>query len=152
MEETRTVKIDIQGMTCQSCVTNIERIIGKRPDVVRIRVILEEGAGYVEYKTHETTPEALAEAIEEMGFTAGVSMSDDGEDDLSSSVLSGSNTCSIYVDGMTCMSCVKNITGELMLRSTKMKQIRGASALMVYRRPVSENWTLGDLDFCSLCI
>lgn len=108
-QETSTIRIDIQGMTCQSCVKNIEGMIGARPDVVSIRVILEEKAGYIEYKTRETTPQELAEAIEDMGFTASLPTSDDMKSESAASTIS---TCSIHVDGMTCLSCVRNITGE----------------------------------------
>ncbi|XP_011645120.1 copper-transporting ATPase 1 isoform X1 [Pogonomyrmex barbatus] len=110
VEETSTVKIGIQGMTCQSCVRNIEGMIGERPDVVSIRVVLEEKAGYIEYKTHETTPQELAEAIEDMGFTVNLLTSNDMKNEANIPVVS---TCSIHIDGMTCMSCVKNITGVL---------------------------------------
>ncbi|XP_011701411.1 PREDICTED: copper-transporting ATPase 1 isoform X3 [Wasmannia auropunctata] len=112
--KTGVAKIDIEGMTCQSCVTNIERIIGKRPDVISIRVILEEKAGYVKYRAHETTPDVLAEAIGEMGFTASPSLSEDSaEYAAKSSLLLTTNTCFIHIDGMTCNSCVKNITSVL---------------------------------------
>ncbi|KAG5346117.1 ATP7A ATPase, partial [Acromyrmex charruanus] len=117
VEETNTVKINIKGMTCQSCVTNIERIIGKRPDVVNLRVILEEKAGYIKYKTNETTPQILAEAIEEMGFTATPSDESTEYEEKISSVLSTS-ICFIHIEGMTCTSCVKNITGALSKKSS----------------------------------
>ncbi|KAL6433052.1 hypothetical protein ACFW04_006384 [Cataglyphis niger] len=116
-DETSTVKIGIQGMTCQSCVKNIEGMIGKRSDVVSIRVVLEEMAGYIEYKTRETTPQELADAIEDMGFTASLPISDDvTKNEITNTLISvvpASRTCNIHVDGMTCSSCVKNITGVL---------------------------------------
>ncbi|RLU19737.1 hypothetical protein DMN91_008294 [Ooceraea biroi] len=113
-EEISTVKIGIEGMTCQSCVRNIEGMIGERPDVVNIRVVLEEQAGYIEYKTYETTPQELAEAIEDMGFTASLPTSNDATSEVSDlSIVPAISTCSIHVDGMTCSSCVKNITGTL---------------------------------------
>lgn len=86
-------------------------MIGARPDVVSIRVVLEEKAGYVEYKTHETTPQELAEAIEDMGFTARPPTSDSTDEAVNISEISTTSTCNIHVDGMTCSSCVKNITG-----------------------------------------
>lgn len=108
-EETSTIKIGIEGMTCQSCVRNIEKMIGERSDVVNIRVVLEEKAGYIEYKTRETTPHELAEAIEDMGFTASLPTSNDAENNSLTSTI---NTSNIHIDGMTCQSCVKNITGK----------------------------------------
>lgn len=111
-EETNTVKISIQGMTCQNCVKNIERVIGERPDVVDIRVVLKEEAGYIEYKTHETTPQELAEAIEDMGFTASLPTSSNTENKVNNPLIPAIITCNIHIEGMTCQSCVKNITGE----------------------------------------
>lgn len=108
--ETSTIKIDIEGMTCQSCVRNIEGMIGDRPDVVNIRVVLSEKAGYIEYKTRQTTPQELVEAIEDMGFTASLPTSDIVKNEAKD-VMPAISTCGIHVDGMTCMSCVKSITG-----------------------------------------
>ncbi|XP_072758605.1 copper-transporting ATPase 1 isoform X2 [Anoplolepis gracilipes] len=120
-DETSAVKIGIQGMTCQSCVRNIEGMIGERPDVVSIRVVLEEMAGYIEYKIHETTPRELADAIEDMGFTASLPISNDVVKNESVNTLISiepvSRICNIHVDGMTCSSCVKNITSVLSEKS-----------------------------------
>lgn len=116
-EETGVVKIGIQGMTCQSCVRNIEGMIGKRSGVISIRVVLEEMAGYIEYRMRETTPRELADAIEDMGFTASLPMSDDVTMNETTnalvSLVPATKSCIIHVDGMTCSSCVKNITGVL---------------------------------------
>lgn len=109
--EIATIKINIEGMTCQSCVKSIEGMIGERPDVISIRVILEEKTGYIEYKTHEVTPQELVEAIEDMGFTANLPMFIDTKNDTF--IVPTISTCTIHIDGMRCLSCVKNITGEL---------------------------------------
>ncbi|KAL0126484.1 hypothetical protein PUN28_005089 [Cardiocondyla obscurior] len=109
-EEISTVKIDIDGMTCQNCVRNIEEMLGERPDVVNVRVVLEERAGYIKYKRQETTPQELAEAIEDMGFTATLPTSSKAENNP---LIPSITTCNIHVDGMTCESCVKNITDGL---------------------------------------
>lgn len=92
-------------MTCQSCVKNIEETIGKRPEVVYIKVVLEEKVGYIEYKTQEVAPHVLAEAIEEMGFTCSIA-----EDQTTNPLIPV--TCNLLVDGITCQSCVTNIIGE----------------------------------------
>ncbi|XP_070154099.1 copper-transporting ATPase 1 isoform X2 [Polyergus mexicanus] len=117
VDEISTVKIGIQGMTCQSCVRNIEGMIGERSDVVSIRVVLEEMAGYIEYRTRETTPQELADAIEDMGFTVNLPISDDVMKNKTNntliSIVPASRTCNIHIDGMTCSSCVKNIISVL---------------------------------------
>jgi len=122
-EETSVIKIGIQGMTCQSCVRNIEGMIGERSGVINIRVVLEEMAGYIKYRMRETTPRELADAIEDMGFTANLPMSNDATKNETTntlvSLVPATKTCIIHVDGMTCSSCVKNITGESMYRIEK---------------------------------
>lgn len=117
LQDINVVRIGIQGMTCQSCVKNIEKTIGERPDVVGIKVSLEEKAGYIKYKTRETTPQALAEAIEDMGFTATLpptfeDVTNGTATQNTSLVVPAVSTCRIHVDGMTCSSCVNNITGK----------------------------------------
>lgn len=107
--KTSSVKIRIEGMTCQSCVKSIEGTIGDHSGVVNIKVDLKEKFGHVEYKTEEITPLELVEAIEDMGFTASlISNNNDNKNDKKSVV----TTCSIHVGGMTCMSCVKSIKGK----------------------------------------
>ncbi|KAK2583714.1 hypothetical protein KPH14_009634 [Odynerus spinipes] len=108
--ETATVKIRIEGMTCQSCVKSIEGTIGARPGVVNIRVDLKEKIGHVQFKPDEITPMELVEAIEDMGFTASLPSSDD---DSPSDKEPTVKTCVIHVGGMTCMSCVKSIKSAL---------------------------------------
>lgn len=111
-----TMRVNIEGMRCQSCVKNIEGTIGSRSDVLTVKVDLEEKLGYIEYKTDEVTPGELIEAIEDMGFTA--SLRSTGESSSverhrdGRSLQSAVSTCTIHIDGMTCMSCVKTITGE----------------------------------------
>lgn len=119
---TSTMKVNIEGMRCQSCVKNIEGTIGSRADVLSVKVILEEKLGYIEYKATEITSNELVEAIEDMGFVASLC-----GDELNSTESKQKNlplgspiaaatatasTCSIHVDGMTCMSCVKTISGQ----------------------------------------
>lgn len=117
---TSTVKINIEGMRCESCVKNIEGTIGSRAGVVNIKVILEEKAGYVDFKVNQITGKELLEALEDMGFAA--SLCHDGQTSYNEgkpkkNILEGTaSTCSIHVDGMTCTSCVKSITGENAIR------------------------------------
>lgn len=109
--------IGIEGMSCQSCVKNIESKIGSREGVVDIKVDLTNKVGHVKYKSDETTPEELKEAIQDMGFnTHLIKPSSNSQKKTSSkdlSLIPVSSTCSVHIDGMTCMSCVKNITGKM---------------------------------------
>lgn len=115
-----TMKVNIEGMRCQSCVKNIEGTIGSRPEVLSIKIILEEKLGYIEYKANEITPEELVEAIEDMGFTASLFKEESNsieKKQINHVSQSNISICSIHVDGMTCMSCVKTITGVLSEKS-----------------------------------
>lgn len=120
-----TMRVNIEGMRCQSCVKNIEGTIGSRPDVLSIKVDLEEKLGYIEYKADEVTPDELIEAIEDMGFTASLRSTDENSSVERNrdgcSLQSAVSTCTIHIDGMTCMSCVKTIT-EALSKKTGIKQ------------------------------
>lgn len=115
-----TMKVNIEGMRCQSCVKNIEGTIGSRPEVLSIKIILEEKLGYIEYKANEITPEELIETIEDMGFTASLFKEENNsieKKQINHISQSNISICSIHIDGMTCMSCVKTITGVLSEKS-----------------------------------
>ena len=64
------------GMTCQSCVKNIESTVGDKPGVRNIRVSLEAEEARIEYESSVLTPEKLAEMIDDMGFEAAVKPSE----------------------------------------------------------------------------
>ncbi|XP_078051039.1 copper-transporting ATPase 1 isoform X1 [Augochlora pura] len=108
-----TVRINIEGMRCQSCVKNIEATVGGRPEVLKMRVVLEEKAGYVDYKPDEITAADLVQAIEDMGFVASLDNDRINPAEAEKEPEPSASVCSIRVDGMTCMSCVKTITSVL---------------------------------------
>uniref|UniRef100_A0A0P4WHT0 P-type Cu(+) transporter n=1 Tax=Scylla olivacea TaxID=85551 RepID=A0A0P4WHT0_SCYOL len=103
-QESTTVIIGIEGMTCMSCVKNIESTVGKKPGVIMIKVNLEEKKGVVSIDPKKTTPEEVRDHIDDMGFEATLVPSDSAE---------GVETCVVSIKGMTCNSCVKNIEGTI---------------------------------------
>ncbi|XP_037907569.1 copper-transporting ATPase 1 isoform X4 [Hermetia illucens] len=106
-----TVRLPIIGMTCQSCVRNIESNISEKPGVISIKVILSEKAGYIEYDTHQTSPEQIAHEIEEMGFDCPYT---NGTTQDQNSTKNNNNVITrIRIEGMTCNSCVRNIEGNI---------------------------------------
>ncbi|XP_052281912.1 copper-transporting ATPase 1-like isoform X3 [Dreissena polymorpha] len=135
---TDTVVISIKGMTCQSCVKNIEGNLSKNPAVKSISVSLSNETGTIVYYQGMTSPKRLADAIDDMGFEA--SLKDDPREKLRSGVLHQSNSfgsiktdsmkgtvrykpgtnedeeydkCFLKVNGMTCASCVNTIEKNL---------------------------------------
>lgn len=109
----QTIRLPIIGMTCQSCVRNIEGKIKTSRGVVSIKVNLTEKFGLIEYKPSQTDPSKIANDIEDMGFVCPYEEnSNDNEDDLNNKNDKPLDT-RIKIIGMTCMSCVKNIESNI---------------------------------------
>uniref|UniRef100_A0A8C9LKL4 Copper-transporting ATPase 1 n=1 Tax=Piliocolobus tephrosceles TaxID=591936 RepID=A0A8C9LKL4_9PRIM len=135
---TQETVINIDGMTCNSCVQSIEGVISKKPGVKSIRVSLANSNGTVEYDPLLTSPETLRGAIEDMGFYATLSDTNEplvviAQPSSEMPLLTSTNEfytkgmtpvqdkeeaktsskCYIQVTGMTCASCVANIERNL---------------------------------------
>ncbi|XP_050998327.1 copper-transporting ATPase 1 isoform X2 [Acomys russatus] len=126
---TQETVININGMTCNSCVQSIEGVISKKPGVKSINVSLANSAGTIEYDPLLTSPETLREAIEDMGFDAALPDMKEplvviAQPSLETPLLPSTNEpenvmtpvhnkCYIQVSGMTCASCVANIERNL---------------------------------------
>lgn len=67
-----TSLLSVKGMTCQSCVRNIEAHVGQEPGVKGVKVSLEEESARFVYDGEVLSAEALVEKIEDMGFECSV--------------------------------------------------------------------------------
>ncbi|XP_068264455.1 copper-transporting ATPase 1 isoform X3 [Nyctibius grandis] len=106
-QETKTVSkcyVQVTGMTCASCVANIERNLRREDGIHSILVALMAGRAEVRYNPAVIHPSAIAELIRELGFGATV-MENCGE---------GDGILELVVRGMTCASCVHKIESTLM--------------------------------------
>jgi copper ion binding protein len=65
---TETLKLDVQGMTCQNCARSVENALASTPGVTKVTVNLENAAVAVEYDTDLVKPEVLANAVRELGY------------------------------------------------------------------------------------
>uniref|UniRef100_A0A9J8ANB0 P-type Cu(+) transporter n=1 Tax=Cyprinus carpio carpio TaxID=630221 RepID=A0A9J8ANB0_CYPCA len=108
--------IQIGGMTCASCVANIERNLKNEHGVHSVLVALMASKAEVRYSPSIIDPQRIAEFIRELGFTASVMENYDGSD----------GTLELVVRGMTCASCVHKIESNLM----KQKGILYASVAL----------------------
>ena len=113
-----SVVISVEGMTCQSCVQNIESNLSKEKGVTSITVSLQAKTAELRFDATLTTPQKLADAIDGLGFQA--SLKDSSLSSTSSPTGSGSlgrlKVCYIGIDGMTCNSCVgliESVVGDL---------------------------------------
>ncbi|CAH2315267.1 copper-transporting ATPase 1 [Pelobates cultripes] len=130
----KIILINIEGMTCSSCVQSIEGLISQKPGVKSIQVTLANNNGTVEYDPAITNPEIIRASIEDMGFIATISGSTTPLGSLqrpptkylNPNDRNGKETpthnkqenrtadkCYIQVTGMTCASCVANIERNL---------------------------------------
>lgn len=57
-------------MTCNSCVNNIEEVVGVKPGVITIKVSLNEKRADINYDPTKTNPDILRDHIDDMGFEA----------------------------------------------------------------------------------
>uniref|UniRef100_A0A8C5TVT8 P-type Cu(+) transporter n=1 Tax=Malurus cyaneus samueli TaxID=2593467 RepID=A0A8C5TVT8_9PASS len=67
---TQVIVINIEGMTCSSCVQSIEGVLSQKAGVKSVLVSLPNGNGTIEYDPLQTSPEDLRSSIEDMGFDA----------------------------------------------------------------------------------
>ena len=107
-------QIAVKGMTCQSCVKNIESNISLKPGVKSISVSLEKEMASVTYNPLVTNPTSIAGMIDDMGFEASVEGSD---------AEPSTDTVVVGVEGMTCHSCVKSIE-EHISKNPAVKSIK----------------------------
>lgn len=65
-----TVDLNIEGMTCSTCVNRIQNVMKKFPGVVSASVVLATNSGKFKYETMKTGPRSIIERINELGFRA----------------------------------------------------------------------------------
>ncbi|XP_058635479.1 copper-transporting ATPase 2 isoform X2 [Onychostoma macrolepis] len=102
--ERRKCFVHVTGMTCASCVANIEKNLLKHKGIKSVFVALMAGKAEVKYDPGLLDPAQIVQLISRLGFGASVMEENaiqDGVLDLS-------------VTGMTCASCVHNIESKLM--------------------------------------
>ncbi|KAM4732819.1 copper-transporting ATPase 1 [Anableps anableps] len=95
--------IQIGGMTCASCVSNIERNLKNEAGIYSVLVALMASKAEVRYNPEVTDPLKIAECVRELGFTASVMENYEGSD----------GNLELVVRGMTCASCVHKIESTL---------------------------------------
>uniref|UniRef100_A0A8C9DFI8 P-type Cu(+) transporter n=1 Tax=Prolemur simus TaxID=1328070 RepID=A0A8C9DFI8_PROSS len=135
------VKLRVEGMTCQSCVSSIEGKIRKLQGVVRVKVSLSHQEAIITYQPYLIQPKDLRDHVNDMGFEAAIKNKvtplslgpiDIGRlqstnpkrplafanQNFSNSETSGQQgshvvTLQLRIDGMHCNSCVLNIEGNI---------------------------------------
>ncbi|PZA07610.1 MULTISPECIES: heavy metal translocating P-type ATPase [unclassified Meiothermus] len=108
----KELQIGVQGMTCAACVNRVERGLRKLEGVEGASVNLATESARVAYDPEKTTPQALVEKIQEVGYTPVVAEVELG------------------VTGMTCAACVGRVERAL----KKLDGVLGASVNLATER------------------
>ncbi|WP_288403199.1 copper ion binding protein, partial [uncultured Deinococcus sp.] len=94
-----TLDFDIGGMTCAACVGRVERGLKKVPGVKDVAVNLATERARVAYDPGLTSPEALAQAVGDIGYEARLPRPEPAR----------TAELSFAVGGMTCAACVGRV-------------------------------------------
>lgn len=114
--------ISVQGMTCQSCVKNIESRISDVMGVISIDVSLEQKKADVTFMHSKISGADIASLIDDMGFDASL-INDATDVHMVENVLCGNglksspeflHATTLCIAGMHCQSCVRTIEGQLL--------------------------------------
>ena len=105
---TETVVIGVEGMVCQSCVSNISTNLEKMEGVKDVSVSLSDKNATVTYDRGLLSVRQLCEAIEDLGFEANHETAEikGGVEADKKEVV---KRCFVKIEGMTCHSCVSLI-------------------------------------------
>ncbi|XP_009676878.2 copper-transporting ATPase 2 isoform X3 [Struthio camelus] len=131
------IKLRIEGMTCQSCVSSIEGNMRKLNGVVRIKVSLGNQEAIIAYYPYIIQPKDLKSHISNLGYDCTIKsksaplkldMLDVGRLQNTTTQTTAacqdsggvvplavqmSSTATVQIEGMHCKSCVRNIEGNI---------------------------------------
>ena len=64
----KTVKIQLEELSCPSCITKIEDVLSKEHGIAAAQVLFNSSKVKVQYKEDEVNPQRIKNVIERMGF------------------------------------------------------------------------------------
>lgn len=100
-KKTLLAVLDVQGMTCGSCVNSIEKHLKASKGIISCSVALLAQKAEVEYDPTLIQPLDIVNLIEDIGFSANVASQD------------SKKAVTLKIFGMTCASCSGTIEREL---------------------------------------
>ncbi|WP_174918052.1 heavy metal translocating P-type ATPase [Burkholderia lata] len=106
------IELDIDGMTCASCVSRVEKALVKVPGVTRASVNLATERATVD-AAPDVTAALLAEAVKQAGYGATPAVTDAGVAAFAPSSYAAPASIELDIDGMTCASCVSRVEKAL---------------------------------------
>ncbi|KAI1103621.1 heavy metal translocatin [Jackrogersella minutella] len=106
---TATITVAIEGMTCGSCSSAIERAVTVLDGIIRFNISVLAERAVISYDTTKTTAEKIAETIEDCGFGAEVISSQ-----LDTADHSGTSTAQFKIYGNPDAAAAKTIEDTLL--------------------------------------
>ena len=95
----KTIQLKIEGISCASCVHNIESTLNENPHVQSARVNIMNDTGVVMYDPAILDDAAILKMVEQSGYQA--------------KVINDHSTLTFQVDGMTCSSCALAVSSAI---------------------------------------
>lgn len=68
IKEMKTVEFQLETLTCPSCITSIEGVLNKEPDVEKAKVLFNSSKVKIEYDEEKVSSDQLAELIKKVGY------------------------------------------------------------------------------------
>ncbi len=96
----KTIRLNIEGMSCASCVNTIESALGKTDGVREARIHITNDTGTVVFDENTLTEQDVLDVVKKSGYTAAVDTPDTGN-------------VTMRVEGMTCASCANRVEQAL---------------------------------------
>lgn len=69
LKDLKTVKFQLETLTCPSCISKIEGVLNKEPGVEKAKVLFNSSKVKVKYDKDEVSPERLEKLIEKVGYS-----------------------------------------------------------------------------------
>jgi copper chaperone CopZ len=63
-----TLNLAVRGMTCGNCARSVERKLSATPGVTKVTVELDKARATVEYDVTLVQPEAISNAVRQLGY------------------------------------------------------------------------------------
>lgn len=68
IKEIKTVKFQLETLTCPSCITKIENVLSKQAGVENAKVLFNSSKVKVSYDEEQVSSEQLSKLIEKVGY------------------------------------------------------------------------------------
>ncbi|VWB54893.1 putative cation-transporting ATPase membrane protein [Burkholderia lata] len=107
-----TIELDIDGMTCASCVSRVEKALAKVPGVSRASVNLATERATVDAAANVSAAQLVA-TVKQAGYGATPTVTDAGAAAFAPAAPAAPASIELDIDGMTCASCVSRVEKAL---------------------------------------